>query len=270
MKIARCLPILALALGLSGCMGDHRGKQNVQQDGAGLGFMRPQPAKFPLAERVEVEPYSTGTLAALEKIHSDSQASQNATQQSLTGLGLQFGKVAERFDAALAKIEANLQLTIHNSATANASVSATAMAELRGEIKDIHAEITGLKLTIGKMEVSNAAMAAGQVALNARMDQTTNNLNAGRDNVQFTKEMAGVFETAFEKMTEALLAAVGIVVGVVTAATTIVVGTVALLTRSQTKSTHELVRETLGVVKVIAHLSVFKHEPKENVHAKAA
>jgi hypothetical protein len=229
---------LAGLLALPGCVGDHQGRQDVSQGQAPAGRdARPTgPNRKPVLEDL---PESRGELTeALRKIDASTQSSNNATQQSLSGLGLQVGKVAERVDAALVKFEADVQVSIRQEVAAQfesnikASLEAKAEVEARVQAKafsDFCLELRNELRVQAQAQAAAAATAQGNAvaALRSEISQSTATLTAGRDNIQITPEMMKVLLASIGSMESTALAVVGIVIGCMSAAT----GIVALLSR---------------------------------------
>ncbi len=252
MTVRLAFPLL-LACALAGC-GDapHQGRQEVDFGREPAHKKTSPPANH--APLVDLEPRSSGelpaALASLEKRIVETQQSNNATQQSLSGLGLQLGKVAEKVDASLVKVEANLQQTVQAHANLNAQAVANLRTELRAELSnEIQATASAQATANAKLEAQLQALAqaqgAAQMALNARLEQTTNNLNAGRDNIQFTPEMAHVFIAMLEQVAEIVGIVVGVVIGLVTA-----------LSVMSTRNVRILAIENFKSIKVLADMAV--------------
>lgn len=122
----------------------------------------------------------------LREIRSEVKASTNLTQNSITGLGANLGKVAETvqgFGGDLARINAEIRSNVE----ARADVSATLKASLQAQA-DLRAQL--------------AAMAQAQVGLKNEIDQLTISTKSGRDSivqtVQFSKEMRDTLIASYE------------------------------------------------------------------------
>lgn len=174
-KLLIVLPLLFLV----GCFGDHRERQEPHQE-----------------NRITPRTYFTeGAVSRddLEKtvreVHSELQTSNNATQNSISGLGVNVTKLAEKvqgFGGDLARIETSI--------STNAQLTASVKADLKNEIGEIRND---MRLEIGKMQAQLNALAQAQaqaaVGVNNRMDSMQQTFSAGRDNntsiINFTKEM---------------------------------------------------------------------------------
>lgn len=257
--------VVLFACVLAGC-GDapHRNTQEVNFNGRGRGTTNHEPKTTNHAPRVDLEPRSSGelpaALASIEKRLAETQQSNNALQNSFSGVGLQVGKLAEKVDASLVKLEADLQLSVQQTvqahATANLNAQNTMNATMEKLVGDLSLTVKGFENQMRDLKIEQQAQGAAQMALNAQFQHTTSNLNAGRDNIQFTAEMAKLMEKAFEEMAHALAIACAIVVATVSAATTIVVGVVTVLAHMQGKSIKTLAVETFKIVDVMARLAV--------------
>ena len=244
----RCIAYL-VCLMLTGCAGDQRNQQNVEQDRIGLGLLKHN--HVPAID--DLEPRSDGTLAAVKELKSETQASNNATQQSLTGFGLQVSKIAEKVDASLVKVEAHVDQKLE----ATANVTAQAMASLRAEIRaELHAEISAELHASAQATASAVADLKAQLsvaltnvqALRADIQHNEQTNSAGRDVstqvIQFGKDQADVMAKAFDSNVRTMEIVCGILIGLSM-----------VQSRSERKAIHEMTRETFGIVKVMAHLA---------------
>lgn len=173
------------------------------------------------------------TRGDLDNIRSESQASNNAVQQSLTGLGLQLAKVAEKFEASLAKFETR----VNANATAIAQVRSDLKllmqnnVELRNEIKantnlsaKLDAQIEATSKLSARLEA--LASAQGQIAAGVgnQLSQAVQKLQAGRDvvNTSLDDNMA----KTLDKTIWAIVKVVGICVGAMTSFITLMFGAI--------------------------------------------
>lgn len=134
--------------------------------------------------------------AGIERLHAESQSSNNATQQSISGLGLNVSKIAEKVDASLVKLSAdfdtkltavaNLNVKVsnelNNNMNARAEANVKAIADLRAEFK---AEIQAIA------QASAQGLANLQAGIGNRTDSIQKTSSAGRDSTstEFTKDM---------------------------------------------------------------------------------
>jgi len=163
---------------------------------------------------------------AVKKISAESQASNNATQNTITGLGLNVTKLAEKlqgFGGDLAHVEANVntkfdalaklqidmknELTVSISSvidtrleakldaklTANTQVTAQALTQLRAEIKS---------------EIEAQIKAQVQAGIGNKMDSLAQEVKAGRDSYIDNTKVAN-------QWVYIILALCGVIVGVV-------------------------------------------------------
>lgn len=165
---------IVLLIFLTGCIGSQKNSQAVNQGS-------------PRTEAIPVRPASEDLRAEVVELPKEitSAASNNATQQSLTGLGVQVGKMAEVLQASLLRMENTLsaQITMKNQLNATASANAEFKARMEATAKAI------AKLDARVDAALNASLQA-QAGLNNRIDQVST--SAGRDAIsstQFTEPM---------------------------------------------------------------------------------
>lgn len=144
-------------------------------------------------------------LKAVEaRIASETQSSSNATQNAITGLGVQVTKVAEKVQGVggdIAAVRGDVSAVKGDIQTEIAAVKGNVQADLALVRGDVKAAMTA----VAELQADIKALAQGQVGLENRIDQTT--ATAGRDlnqTTQFSKEMQKVLEASYEKRTEEL------------------------------------------------------------------
>lgn len=186
----RLLALSAVVFLLSGCVADHRERQEVS--------FAATPLALPALTRGELD----GALAALR---ADVQSSQNATQNSISGIGLNVGKVAEKLEADLLRIQTDIHANLNTVVTAQTelraslradiSTAVTAQASLRADLQaNLNAAASLQAQAIANLETKLNALVQTTANLQAgianRSETTTN--TAGRDiNTEFTREMQG-------------------------------------------------------------------------------
>lgn len=154
--------------------------------------------------------------------------STNAIQQSTQALlGASIGKIAEKVDAALAKIEAN----VNTKVDAQANLIATLKADLKAEL-NLAAKIEAQAIATANLEANintkldafGAAQGAAVAGWNNRLSETVQKLDAGRDvnNTQFTSEMADVMERAFKSVTTTVYIMAGALVAILSGASIVI------------------------------------------------
>lgn len=184
---------------LTGCVGDQANKQESGPPTITINTPPVAPAEVSKAD--------------MEKLHNETIASTNQSQQAITGLGANIAKVAEKMtgvegdvSAVKAAINTNIQTTadIKNSLTASASV----VAQLKNEMK---AEFDA-KLTAQAEFHANAV-----AALKSQIENTSTTISAGRDatTTQFTKEMMQTLETSYKSMVSEIKTAFYAVIAIV-------------------------------------------------------
>lgn len=192
--------VLGLLVCLVGCAGDHRGTQHVQQDAPGLGWLRSNnPPSLELTER------SRGELK--QDVRTEVQASSNALQQSFSGLGLQLGKVAEKVEASLVRVE---KLETHLQQVANIRLEVS--PEVKAELNAIKSMVVDLKATVTlqvkiaeqlqvkvaeQLKVAETLQANGIAAWKAEVDQSARTAGRDQHNTQLDKETQAVLNDAF-------------------------------------------------------------------------
>lgn len=221
--------LLALPLLLSGCMTfevktapDKMADQIVQ----GAGPERPHPGPSP------VTPSSTGGMgksdldAAVSKIHEDITSSNNANQNTITGLGANVNKLAEKiqgFGGDLAHVEASVTAKFDASIETKFQAVVKQNAELKIEMSNsanAYAQATAtLKQTIGDLSAKVDAQAKGQLAYEARMEELKQDIKAGRDaittNIQYTDNMMNTVLGAYKAMIAIVMVGALLLVAVV-------------------------------------------------------
>lgn len=144
-------------------------------------------------------------------VHEEVQTSSNTIQQNTQSLlGVSLGKLAEKVDAALLRLEANFNTKVD----AQTNATATLVAEIRSDIKaefNLAAKIDAQAIAMVDMEARiNAkvdakldAMAAAQVAgiagFNNKLNESVQKFSAGRDvtNGVTSSDIADIMDRAF-------------------------------------------------------------------------
>jgi nitrate reductase alpha subunit len=132
----------------------------------------------------------------------DVTASNNATQQSLTGLGVQISKIAESFKFAdtLAKFENTIKTELA------ATVNAVSHIEVKNDA-NVKA-FSDLNARLDKMEFNFRASVdvEGVAALKSEIQKMSQTVSSGRDSnvqtIQFTKEFQAVLVKSYETQLE--------------------------------------------------------------------
>ena len=170
----KCGALVLFMVFLAGCAGDHRNTQSVQH-----GSTAPILPMPPILPSPSVAP-------------ADTIASENAVQNSLTGLGVQVAKVAEKIQGFGGDLA-------HLQATANAEIRADLAAQIRAEMS-VHLQAQA-EANAQILSAINAQVQA-QAGLRNSIDQTAQTVNAARDanvqTIQFTKEMQSVLEQSYK------------------------------------------------------------------------
>lgn len=193
--------LLFLCVILSGCsgiqaLGDNQSRQTAQQG--------------PATVAIPVLPPTDSKAAAGPVQRVEASASNNATEQTQQ-LGIQIAKLGERVEG----IHAELNSTIN----ANATLSASAVADIRASIRtEIDATAKVNAKAVAELDVKLEALAAAQVGINNRIDQTTQTISAGRDantkTIQFTKDMSDTLIESERSHGRTLIAVVLLLCGV--------------------------------------------------------
>lgn len=195
--LLKIFPIVLLCLALSGCeMGAHKESQRNE-----LGNPpRPAPAATLEVPEVTHEEFD----AAVKTIRAESQASNNAAQQSISGLGLNLQKIAEKVDASLVKLSADFNTSIKAVAELSVKIHADLKNEISTQIKseaNLNAQAVAqlearLNATINTKfealaQAQAQALANMQAGIGNKIESTQRTNTAGRDSVstEFTKEM---------------------------------------------------------------------------------
>ena len=209
----RLLPICVL-LGLCGCM-DSRPVQDT-------------PQTMPV---IRTEP-TLGRDDVAGIVRTETTASSNAIQQNTQALlGASIGKLAERVDAALAKVETNLSMRVDAQANASATLLTSLKAELKAELNlaaKIDTQATAIAAVEARINARLDAMGTAQGAavagLGNKLSETVQKFDAGRDvnSTEFTPNMADVFERAFKSMVSTVYIMAGALVSILGGATVII------------------------------------------------
>ena len=220
-QILPLLPLMAMLVLLSGCVGDQGRQGDLSVN------PMPVPAPKPVATPDDV--------ARVEQAMTDRiSASTNASQQAFSGLGAQISKMAENVDAAVVKV----QTDVRTSAQANAEAN----VRLNGKVDVVASAVTDLNVKVGvAVDVSNridvqvkaqaqvmadlksqiAALGAAQVGLKNDLQQTTTTMSAGRDTIQqingATKEWVQILKNEKDAQVRETQITAGLILAIVTA-----------------------------------------------------
>ncbi len=205
---------------LTGCLGDQRNKNDVHQEG-GVGLPLVKYNHPPVVDDPERSQAQLDGM--VKKIEDHISQSNNANQNSITGVGANVNKLAEHLDASLLRVEANIPVSIkndlRNEMSAQFSAVATANANLKATIDAQNTMIADLKLHIGDLTAKLEASARGQVALNAKMEETSKEMHAGRDSidnsVQFNERMQSVIEKSYSTLYWTVMGLCAVIVKIV-------------------------------------------------------
>ena len=140
-------------------------------------------------------PHIPDVRGDLGELRQDLRTSANLAQQSITGLGANFGKLSDTvqgFGGDLAHINATLraETEVKTEVTASLKASLQAQAELKADLK-----------VLADMRAELQALAGAQAGLKNEMEQLSQTARAGRDAVQsttqFSKEMADTLQRSY-------------------------------------------------------------------------
>lgn len=178
----------------------------------------------------------------------DVTASNNATQQSLTGFGVQVSKIAESFKLfgdSLAHVEARVESNVKASAVLNADVRNTLETKL-----EVHAS-NQMKLLSdfeAKMDAKFTAQGAGMAGLRNELSMLTQNVSSGRDsNVQtinFSKEMRDTLIQSYESQVKIIIYFCGALTTIVSAIVTGLCGVMTAMAQGSRKREEQRHKET--------------------------
>lgn len=196
---------LALVLTLPGCL-DSRPRQESAQ----------QPIQISLP-KAEPDGRIDGLGKSLGDMRSELQASSNANQNTITGLGANISKVAEKvqgFGGDLLRIENSVNAKLEANLTAQANLKADLSADLSASLKaELQATISAQAQLTAKLSDLSAridALAAAQVGLNNSIQQMSQTVSAGRDSiVQTTQYSKEVMETVINGQNTAYWIVIG-------------------------------------------------------------
>lgn len=185
---------VVILIALAGCNatgvdGSHSDRMNVRQGDPTRLAVPPAPAELVAPPGSVPAP----TSADLERVRSETFASNTAQQNEITGLGVQVGKVAEKVEGVHAEVSArldsvinttaDLKLSVNQRVEAQAELNAKVVADLRAEFKaDIKAE--------AKVSADAIAGVGNKINSVQTTSTTSSALNSGRDSISFTPEMA--------------------------------------------------------------------------------
>ena len=160
-------------------------------------------------------------------VRTEVQQSSNAIQQNTQSLvSASVGKIAEKVDAALVRVESNVNAKLEASVNAHVELK-DLRAELRASL-DVQNRVTAQAEAIASLNAKLDALAAAQgqfvAGFNNTLSQTVQKLEAGRDvnNTQFTTEMAAVMERAYKSVTSVVYIMAGALVSILTGASVII------------------------------------------------
>ena len=153
---------------------------------------------------------------AIKEVRTDATSSNNAVQGSLTGIGANIGKLAEKiqgFGGDLARIDTALTTRIDTSIRATADLRAEMTNTLDARI---NATAMMSNQAFAEMKTRVDAMVQGQVGLNNRIESMQQTVSAGRDSmvstVQFDQKMADTLKASYDSMLRIVWIMCGMVV----------------------------------------------------------
>jgi len=206
---------------LSGCVLDHgdQGDINVSP---------------PVVPPVQVPSITPDDLSRSERSLTDRiNATSNAAQQSFSGLGAQIAKGAENVDAAIAKIQTDIRVQTTAQAEANVSIrnDVRATADVVTDLKvrldmavqvmtQLDVSVKAQAQAIVNLKNDVQALGAAQIGLRNDLQQTTNNLSAGRDTIQMVQGSAKELVEIVKDQTEARVKSTYIICGCLVAIVT--------------------------------------------------
>lgn len=199
--------LAVLTLCLAGCAGDQSARmaKDIKQEGPSL------------VKAEVVEDVPTPRLV---------EQSNNATQQSLTGLGVQISKLAESvslFKGDLAHIEAKVDTRL--------SAAATLDLELKTQMRaDLQASIAANTKIAADLQVRVDALGAAVVGFQNTIQQTTQSVAAGHDSIiqtnNFSKEMKDTLISLHDKTVQMIWIMAGIATAIVSSFCALITGMV--------------------------------------------
>jgi len=170
--------VILLIVLVAGCAGD---QGNRQQNRFGdLGHVATEGITLPprRAPVIENELTRADLDTAIDRTRSEFQASQNATSNSLTGVGANIGKLAEELTGLKAEVttsfkamfqaSADLRVHLSNQVSAEADLRASAVADLRAHVD-------------AKFQALANAQAQAIAGFNNTLQSMQQNISAGRD-----------------------------------------------------------------------------------------
>ena len=226
-------PILFLML-LSGCMGDHGLQQMNSVEGRDVKRLD-APARIPAKD---LPPAEVVDLAPLQK---QLAASENKTQQSLSGLGVQLGKLADTVKGVEANVNARLDATVEAQATLALRAVADIETRLTAAVRaDVDAQAHAHAEVVATLTAKIDQLAAVQAGLENTVQNQRQEISAARDanvkTVQYTREMMQTQINASDNTVKVIAIAFG-------AVKVMMLGTVLYMTRAHSadlKSAHEM------------------------------
>jgi hypothetical protein len=163
------------------------------------------PATIPVTiKEIPVPALDHADLSGIVK--TEVATSADSIQQNTQSLvSASIGKVAEKIDAALVRIEANVNTRIEAQLTATANLKADleSTISLSNKIETQASAVAQLKSQIEtRLDAMGAAQGAAILGLGNKLTETVQKYSAGHDvnSTQFTSEMADTFQKAFGSM----------------------------------------------------------------------
>lgn len=179
--------LLLAFVAFTGCLGDQQNRlaDTVVQKA-------PEPAV--------ITKENPGTENAIRELRTETTSSNNATQNSITGLGVQVSKVAEKIQGVggdLAHLEGDLvhlETNVKAQVDAQANVDAQFRVSLSNEIQaSLKVQAQANAEAIANLHIKLDALVQVQTGLNNKIEQMTTSVSSGRDSIvkitQFSDQM---------------------------------------------------------------------------------
>lgn len=201
---------LLLITFLCGCV-DHRPRQ---ADSLNVTSTQPERLDFK-----GVETATQDTLKAVKDFHAENTSSANAVQNSISGIGANLGKLAEKvqgFGGDLAHLSATMENTLNVQTSARAELASSIEAKVSSAVQSSVAASASLNASaIADLMAKVDVMAQAQAGLSNRIESMQQTVSSGRDSivstVQFSQQMADTIAKSYDSM----LQIVGVMCGVI-------------------------------------------------------
>lgn len=180
--------ILILLPLLTGCVGDHKDTQSAPQN-----LNDPASAPRTISIPVSQVPANGDERGYFAEVKSELQQSNNATQNSITGLGVQVTKLGEKVDVSAVKMENRVNTSLSNEMKAQAELTAQLRADVRTEVKASANLMAKLESRVdAKLHAQVQALAGAIAGIGNKIESVAQTYSSGRDTntTQFTDKMA--------------------------------------------------------------------------------